>query len=272
MQRFLCAFLATLCVLGAFSPAHADYGTGVTLRADGERIDEDGLTFIIDGTAYVPFCETALALGAQMVYCSGGVHTAVMPEGSVSAGEDLEYIEARGRYFYVPGGGIVKNETLFVPARQLARACGARVSWSDGSRSVCLRSGSEVTPGSAFYNEDDVYWLSRIICAEARGESMEGKIAVGNVVLNRVADASYPDTVYGVIFDRRNGVQFTPAATGSVNRAPDEESIIAAKLVLDGADTAMGSLFFSSSAVAASSWAGRNRDLVTKIGNHCFYA
>ena len=271
MQRFLCALLATLCVLGAFSPAHADYGTGVTLRADGERIDEDGLTFIIDGTAYVPFCETALALGAQMVYCSGGIHPAVMPEGSLSAGEDLEYSEARGRYFYVPGGGIVKNETLFVPARQLARACGARVSWSDGSRSVCLRSGSEVTPGSAFYNEDDVYWLSRIISAESRGEAQEGQIAVGNVVLNRVNSPDFPNSIPAVIFDRKNGVQFEPVSNGTVYADPAPLSVEAARQVLDGTAVLKNALYFYAPSLSQGLWINANRTYLTAIGCHRFY-
>ena len=64
---------------------------------------------------------------------------------------------------------------------------------------------------------------------------MEGKIAVGNVVLNRVNDPRFPNTVYGVVFQRN---QFTPAMTGTINRTPNESSVIAAKLCLEGANTA----------------------------------
>lgn len=49
----------------------------------------------------------------------------------------------------------------------------------------------------------DLYWLSRIISAESRGESLKGQIAVGNVVLNRVEEDDFPDTIPAVIFDRK---------------------------------------------------------------------
>ena len=95
---------------------------------------------------------------------------------------------------------------------------------------------------------------------------------MGNVVLNRCASAQFPDSVYGVVFDRRYGTQFTPIDNGSIYYTPNDESVIAAKLALDGADTAGGSLYFIASYCAAYSWAGRNRPFVSQIGNHCFYA
>ena len=94
------------------------------------------------------------------------------------------------------------------------------------------------------FSENDLYWLSRIIHAEARGESFDGKLAVGSVVLNRVKNKNYPSTVYGVIFDKKNGVQFSPILDGSIYNNPSRDSINAAKRCLEGYRTNKEILFF----------------------------
>lgn len=68
-------------------------------------------------------------------------------------------------------------------------------------------SGAAVTSPDAPYNAVDYYWLSRIISAESQGEPLEGQIAVGNVVLNRVESDQFPDTIAGVVFDQKYAVQ-----------------------------------------------------------------
>ena len=105
------------------------------------------------------------------------------------------------------------------------------------------------------YNrEDKLYWLSRIISAESRGEPLEGQIAVGNVVLNRVDSPDFPDTIYGVIFDDRWGGQFTPVRNGTIYQEPTEQSIQAAKLCLEGVNVAKDSLYFLAPALTNNHW------------------
>lgn len=119
------------------------------------------------------------------------------------------------------------------------------------------------------YTEEDLLWLARIIHAEARGESMECKIAVGTVVLNRVASSRHPDTIYGVIFQKN---QFTPASSGAIYNNPSEESYEAARRCLAGERTDTRILYFVMTKYAANSWAGRNRKLIAVIGSESFYA
>ena len=141
---------------------------------------------------------------------------------------------------------------------------------SDGTQStIQITSGSgPILSGEQAYQADVVYWLSRIIYAESGNQPLDGKIAVGNVVLNRVASPRFPNSVYEVIFQRN---QFTPAANGSINRTPSAESVVAAKLCLDGANTAGSALYFVNPTVAPGSWASRNRPYVATIGAHAFY-
>ena len=95
---------------------------------------------------------------------------------------------------------------------------------------------------------------------------------MGNVVLNRVASKSFPNTVKGVVFEVNSGVyQFTPAANGSIHDSPTEESVIAAKLVLDGASAASDALYFFNPSKTSASWIVRNRTYLVTIGNHAFY-
>ena len=156
--------------------------------------------------------------------------------------------------------------------RPLARALGLEVKWNDATRSVDLtRSNSTLLSGTSFYKSDEVLWLSRIIEAEAGGESFEGKIAVGNVVLNRVKSPLYPNTIYQVIFDFKHGIQFTPAYTGTIYNTPSTDSVIAAKVCLDGYEIAPGVLFFFNPRIATSSWISQNRPYAMTIGNHDFY-
>lgn len=116
--------------------------------------------------------------------------------------------------------------------------------------------------------DERVYWLSRIIHAEARGENQEGQIAVGNVVLNRVDSDEFPDTIKGVIFQKG---QFSPVSNGSIYNEPSSDSIRSATIALEGHEVVDGSalFFYNDRLVASDNWI-RTRDVVAVIGNHTF--
>lgn len=121
------------------------------------------------------------------------------------------------------------------------------------------------------YSETDLYWLSRIIYAEARGESYKGKVAVGNTVLNRVKSTDFPDTVKGVIFDTKYGTQYTPVANGTIYNTPDASCINAAKDALSGVNYIGDCMYFYNPRKSTSSWITKNRPYYTTIGNHAFH-
>lgn len=123
------------------------------------------------------------------------------------------------------------------------------------------------------YTDDDLYWLSRIIHAEASGESFTGKVAVGNVILNRVKSSDFPNTIYNVIFEYYGNIpQFSPVAEGTIYNTPSQESIQAAKDALNGARPVGNSTYFFNPDKAAGTWIVSNKTYVTKIGGHAFYA
>ena len=159
-----------------------------------------------------------------------------------------------------------------MPVRPLAAFFGYSVRWVKGARVALLTRGEPSGSEDAGYSDDEVYWLSRIISAEAEGEPLEGKLAVGTVIMNRVASPDYPDTIYSVIFDRTNGVQFTPAGNGSIYCEPGEDSVRAAKMCLEGYRTRDDILFFMNESIAESLWIKNNCTFAVSIGKHDFYA
>lgn len=182
----------------------------------------------------------------------------------------LPYFIANGRYLYLPQGIKFSGNVILLPVRTLCAALGADVSWDAiGNRVVITAGYAPITSGEVAYQADVLYWLSHIINAESGNQPLSGKIAVGNVVLNRVANPRFPNTVYEVIHQRG---QFTPVSNGSIKLTPNAESIIAAKLCLDGANTVGNALYFLNPRTASNSWAARTRPYVATIGAHAFYA
>lgn len=118
---------------------------------------------------------------------------------------------------------------------------------------------------------EDLHLLAQIIHAEARGESITGKVAVGAVILNRLASPDFPPTLKEIIFEKtsHNVYQFSPVADGSIYLTPDETAYRAARLALMGEDPTNGALFFYNPVKASDTWI-RTLPVVTEIGNHVF--
>lgn len=114
---------------------------------------------------------------------------------------------------------------------------------------------------------EDLELLARVIHAEARGEPYNGQVAVGAVVLNRVASNQFPNTVREVIYAPN---QFTSVSDGQINLTPNETSYQAAKDALAGKDPSKGALFFYNPKTARTlSWL-QTRPTTVQIGNHVF--
>lgn len=109
--------------------------------------------------------------------------------------------------------------------------------------------------------------LARLIHAEARGESIEGQIAVGAVVVNRVKHPQFPNSVYDVIYESG---QFTPVQNGSLPKTPYDTAIVAADQALAGEDPTDGAIFFYNPSITAAADYWETRPVIKKIGNHNF--
>ena len=259
----------------ALADANAEDVANTNNAASAEQISADGgafpVTYADDGTLLCDAASLARLAGATSVTLADGSLRATGGGIDLFVGADDEYVLSAGRAFWTGRLPSVTDDGAFVPLAPIAAALGFTV-WDDGEGGASLSGGGAIESADTRYDAGELYWLSRIIYAESGCEPMTGKIAVGNVVLNRVRSESYPDTVYGVIFDRRFGtVQFTPTASGTIYLEPSEDAVIAAKICLEGFSLSDEIEFFFNPEIAESSWISDNRPWIMTIAHHAFY-
>ena len=112
----------------------------------------------------------------------------------------------------------------------------------------------------------DKYLLAKAIYAEARGEPYTGQVAVGAVILNRVKNANFPNTIAGVIYQKG---AFTAVDDGQINLTPNDTALQAAQDAMNGWDPTYGCIYYFNPATATSSWIWSRKQVVT-IGKHIF--
>ncbi len=112
----------------------------------------------------------------------------------------------------------------------------------------------------------DLYLLAKCVHAEARGEPYVGQVAVAAVILNRVKDAAFPNTISGVIYQPW---AFTAVNDGQINLEPNSTAYQAAQDALNGWDPTYGCLYYYNPTTATSKWIFTRQTVVT-IGKHVF--
>ena len=243
---------------------------GLAVKYGGAKLN-GGIS--IGGRAYISLREFARAVGATYSY-DASARCAVVRYGSfvlsVNDGAYVMYANYSRPIFSFANSVLMSDGEVYSPLDSLVRAFGLRSESTSGGVSI---SGSpKPMSQKADYTEDEVFWLARIIQAESSGESLLGKIGVGSVVMNRVASPLYPNTIYGVIFDRNYGVQFSPILNGTIYNTPNYQSRLAAMICLEGFRISDRALFFLEPRLATSSWIPRNREYLFSILHHDFYA
>lgn len=231
---------------------------------------------VIGGVYYVPIRQfvNSFVSGASVKYNSTTRTITVTGGGhNISVSDNAYALYASGRVLFAnTPAKILSDGRMYVSAEILAKAFNLKVEDSGVGRIDFYGTPSPIMSGDRYYQSDMVYWLSRIISAESRGEPLIGQIAVGNVVLNRTRSKDFPSTVYSVIFDRKYGVQFSPVANGTIYSEPTATAILAAKICLEGFSVSEDALYFLRPSASSSSWIVNNREFLFVIGNHYFFA
>lgn len=119
---------------------------------------------------------------------------------------------------------------------------------------------------TAGFSSSDVYLLAKTIYAEGRGEPYVGQVAIGAVIMNRIRNSAFPNTVSGVVYQKG---AFTAVDDGQINLTPNETAMKAAKDAISGWDPTGGALYYYNPAVATSAWIFE-RETITVIGKHVF--
>lgn len=276
--------LTHLCVAASLALTFSVYASDYTITGDttvlespvpyftvnGQAVEDLNLT-VINGSTYASLSVVAQAIRSDVSVAWENNQACVTADNlNITAKPGDVYIQANGRYLWVPSGVILENNRVMVPIRTIAQAMSAGLIWNPETGIVELyRGAGSILPAEQFYNSTDLYWLTQIINAESGNQPLDGKLAVGAVVMNRTYDPSYPNTIKDVIFQKN---QFTPARNGTIYKTANVQSEIAAKLCLEGTVVNEDIFYFINPVTSPNSWASKNRPYVMTIANHAFYA
>lgn len=120
-----------------------------------------------------------------------------------------------------------------------------------------------------YLTESDIYLMSQIVYAESKGEPYEGKVAVASVILNRLIDPTFPDTIEGVV---KQANAFSCVCNGSINVVPDEISRKAVIDAIKGSDPTARAVFFYNPEISTCTWMKNvEKKNVKTIGHHVFF-
>ena len=184
-----------------------------------------------------------------------------------SSGEEVRQIQAKLKslgYYKGEVDGIFGSQTR-AAVIAFQRNCGIAADGIAGPKTL-LYLGLGSTNASAAVSSSDAYLLAKLIAAEARGETYTGQVAVGAVVLNRVAHPSFPDSIAGVIYQAG---AFSCVRDSNWSVEPTATARKAATDALNGWDPSGGAIYYYNPRTAKSAWI-RSRPVVCTIGNHVF--
>lgn len=289
--RFLSAFLLITALLSSLpcrifaEPYTIDgYEIPVEIIINNAKILTAANAYLDGNTVYVPLRSATEALGADVMWdetartatVTLGEQIAAFSESSETneSAEAIEYAEALAENETDPSSAVIRNNLLYVPIRMLSEILGLSVLWDSNYYQVHISAPEllvkEECLDTDFLNSD-ILLIAQVLQCECGSAPFEGKIAVANVILNRVASDLFPSTVTDVIYDRRGGsVQFPLAYNGKIHNVPSLECILAAKCAVNDAVVAKDCLFFQANSIK-DSWTNRNRTYALTSGGNAFF-
>ncbi len=210
---------------------------------------------------------TAAGAAAYAVNKDGGESTyAVSKLGS--SGDEVKSIQRKLSslgYYNGSVDGIYGTATKSA-VTAFQRNCGITADGICGNQTLLYLGLGGSTSNSTSYSSSDVELLAKVISAEARGESYEGQVAVGAVILNRVKHPSFPDSISGVVYQKgafscvNDSNWYAPVAESSKRAAID---------ALNGWDPSGGAIYYFNASKTNDAFM-HSRPVVKVIGDHKF--
>ena len=191
-----------------------------------------------------------------------------------SRGEEVRTIQTklkRGGYYNGNVDGIYGSQTM-ESVKKFQRKNGLTVDGIAGTKTlqamgIYKSSGNNSSSNSSSStNSSDLNLLSRLVYGEARGEPYTGQVAVAAVVLNRVKNSSFPNSIAGVIYQKG---AFDVVSDGQINLTPNDTAKKAAQDALNGWDPSNGAIYYFNPSTATNKWIW-SRPMTVTIGKHRF--
>lgn len=190
-----------------------------------------------------------------------------------SRGDEVKQIQTKLKnwgYYKGSVDGIYGSGTL-AAVKSFQKKNGLTVDGIAGKKTleamgIFSSSTSSNSSSSSQTSSSSLNLISRFVYAEARGEPYQGQVAVAAVILNRVKDSRFPNTVSGVVYQQG---AFTCVTDGQINLSPNSTAQKAAQDAINGWDPTYGAIYYFNPNTARNAWIW-SRPVTVTIGNHRF--
>ncbi len=256
MKRLLAAALTFVFAVVAFGGVFAGVAVAATYTVrQGDTLFLIGQRFGVSASSL----KSANGLSSDAIYPG---ETLNIPGNTLTALGTVSYTVQRGDTLYL----VAQKYGTTVSA--LKSASGLTNDWIYPGQvlKVPQRTDRPAATVSRDYSRSDVDLLARAVYAEARGETYEGQVAIAAVILNRVKNPNFPNSIAGVIYEPW---AFSCVNDGQINLPPSQSAYKAAQAALAGWDPTGGALYYWNPATATSKWVW-SRTIIKRIGNHVF--
>ncbi|WP_309118180.1 cell wall hydrolase [Paenibacillus sp.] len=276
--------LAGLTVLLLFaatplSPAAANDETVIledaSVTINGEEVLLDDPIRMTDGRLFLPVAPLAGLFGATVEWDGADeaatIHTTTNDKIVMRNG--VPVVRMNEQRYLMDVSPYLADGRTYLPFRFAAELMNASVEWNEAEKTAELTSTAstaeelpELRPADP-YTEEDMQLLAKLVQVEAGSESYEGQLAIANIILNRVKDSRFPNTIRDVIY---SGRQFPPAHNGLLDRSePNDSALRATRDALDGKNNIEDAVYFYNPDVTGGSFWDR-LEVVAEIGNHAY--
>lgn len=276
MKKIICLILALFLLMSVTvfaADTYGGYSIPVDIEINGHFIKCAEKPIIIDGTTYIPLRAFSDAVGGRISWDEAQRCAIIEQDGHTFA-----FYPDNGRCLIDQVASdyhsVLYHDLTFIPVRVVSETLGYSVSWDDFYLTVKITASNIEIPQEfrdSSYSYEDMLYLGKITQIESGNDHFMVKLGVAGTVMNRVQSSKFPNTVKGVIFDTKYGVQFPPAHTSKMDVTPTKDTMIASKCALNGVQVVGNSLYFIDTSVASKSWAHNNRPFHCTLYGMNFY-
>lgn len=275
----LFAALMLMMALSVSATAGDEESTVIKLHWNGEEIEGAAPVMMKHGRIFIParWLEVRTETKLDWDEEESRLRLAAPTGDKATFYIDHSKLYWKGEFRYMDVEPFVADNRIYVPLKYVANIAGLKSTWDNETQllsidtyevtSVEITASTEPLIVKPEIDEEELELLAKIIYAESGHESYEGQVAVGSVILNRVQDDRFPDTIRDVIYQPN---QFGPARTGQLDKIkPSDDALRAAEQVLAGEDLLEGAVYFHNPRRDTQTFF-RTLTLVEDIGNHRF--
>lgn len=231
------------------------FGNGVpVVYFNDTRYKMDAAPFMEDGRMYVPLRQLAEVLHADLTWDTDSNTAKLTEVERAVVTEEIGLAE------------ISKDNGISTTVLLKRNGLNSKEQVKTGTKLKVVIPSFLDNPAASF-TQNDLTLLAKISQIEAGRGSYEGQLAIANVILNRVKDSRFPDSIHDVIY---SGKQFPPAHNGLLDKSkPNASSLRAAKDALNGKNNVYNAVyFFNPNVTRGAFW--NSLEVVASIGGHSF--